>query len=134
MTDGDYYATYAQVRSWFNNANLGVSGSFRLDDTAIEEGLARGYGEIHLFLNNDTKLTNAIDLLVLKGIQVDMIAMQIKTIIALKLYEADSGAISAFYTISPELTRGHEKSLRRIRNRNTTQFNTYDTRNGRKLS
>jgi hypothetical protein len=116
MTDGDHYASYADVRDALMKAHIGVDGSTLYDDGALEYALDTTMDEIHTELDfRTTKVTDSPVVNVLRKIQVELIFQMI--LMARHVQEnnlADAGAIQGFWQITPSFTREHMRKLRKI--------------------
>lgn len=131
MADGDYYASYDDVRHLLMNSNLGVAGNTLFDADAVDLALSLIEAQIHLYIYNDnttTKLTGTYATL-LKGIELDIIKMHI---LSSRFFQeqnlVDQGALQAFWTITPYFTYQHRQILEMIRNATQKRTFAYSTR------
>jgi hypothetical protein len=138
MTDGDHYASYADVRAALMNSSLGVNGATMYNDTALEYALDVTMDEIHMELDfRTTKVTDAPIVNVLRKIQVEVIFMMILTARHTQQNNlADPGSIQGFWQITPAFTREHMRKLRKInaRLRGNDNAYLYSTRSGDEIA
>lgn len=138
MTDGDHYASYADVRAALMNSSLGVSGATMYNDTALEYALDTTMDEIHTELGFiTTKVTSAPVVNVLRKIQVEVIFMMILQARHTQQNNwADAGSIQGFWQITPAFTREHMRKLRKIREwlKGNDNVYLYSTHSGEQIS
>ena len=137
MADGDHYAGYSDVQQLLSNSGIGIAGNTLYNDTSLEIALDISLAKIHNYLGirTTTKLTNAVDVLILKGIQIELIHMRILQSRSLKENNlADHGAIQGYWSIMPDLTRGHIRQLDEVLANNDGVAWTFDTRTGYELT
>jgi len=133
MTDGDHYAAYADVQYLLMNAGLGVAGNTLFDANAIDLGLSITLAILHGYmgLTTLTKLTQAVQAVILKGIQIDMITMMILRARALNENNISAfGETTQFWQITPYLTQAHKQMLDKMIDQNEGVAWTFNTVTG----
>ena len=134
MADGDHYAAYADIGLLLMNTGLAVAGNTLLNDTGAEVALDVTMAMMHsrMGIETLTKLTNVVHAALLKGIQIDLVAMQI-----LRARIFNENNISSFsegvqfWQITPYLTRSHEKMLDKIVDQNDGVAWSFNVATGR---
>ena len=128
------YSTITQIQNRLANVNLGVSGAHLVTDTQIAEMQDEANATINVFLDVDTDVTITRYVVLLRRIEIDVVAMMI---LQSRMFKEQNRVctVSNYWTVTPELTRAHEKTLRMIRNRmrSDTAYN-YSIRTGEKTS
>lgn len=117
MADGDYYAAYADIGTLLMNAGIGVVGNTLFDEDGVEMALNITMAIIHgyLGLTTLTKLTQTVHAVLLKGIQIDLVAMMILRARAFTENNLSAfGETTQFWQITPYLTNSHTKMLDRM--------------------
>jgi len=104
MTDGDYYAAYADVQYMWQDANLGVAGNGILDANGIEIALKTSQAILHLLAGFDdlVSITHVVYVEVLKMIQLDMIGRRIALSKGMKF--TDANEVINFLKSMPSVT------------------------------
>jgi len=133
MADGDHYAAYASVRELLSNDQIGVAGATLYDDGSLERALDITMAILHnyLGLTTMTKVGDAVDLVVLEGIQCDLINMQILR--ARNMKENNIGDIATtiqYWSVTPYLTREHKMMLDQINAKLEGSSFVYNVKNG----
>ncbi len=133
MADGDYYATYAEVRTRFMNAGLAVAGNTMYDDDAVELGLLTSTALIHIFIYNDntTTMFTGNYATLCKVVQLDMMLMRIlQSRHTQENNLASASEIQGFWSIMPAFTRFHTQMMNIVKQNAVDQVFNGDTRNG----
>jgi hypothetical protein len=116
MTDGDHYASYADVQKALMDANIGVDGGTMYDDEALEYALDTSMDEIHMELDFRTTKVTAVPIAnVLRKIQVETVFQMI--LMARHINQnnlVDAGSIQGFWQVTPSFTREQMRKLRKI--------------------
>ena len=136
MTDGDHYAEYKSVQELLSNAELGVADATLYNDTSMERALDITMAVIHnyLGLKTMTKVGDPVDLIVMEGIQVNLVNMQILRARNMKENNiGDFGTTIQFWSITPYLTREDKTQLDRIQRKLFSGVKNYDIRTGREV-
>lgn len=138
MTDGDHYASYADVRAALMESSIGVTGGTLYNDTALEYALDVSMDEIHTELGFITsKVTTAPIVNVLRKIQVEIVFQMILQARHTNQNNlADPGSIQGFWQITPAFTREHLRKLRKIREylKGNNNVYLYSTHTGDQIS
>jgi len=139
VADGDYYASYDDIRHVFMDAGLGTVSDTFYDDKAVEVALETSFYVIQLYLDptgsTTSKLTNPVHAGVLKGIQCDLVMMRaLQAQWMQKDTIANAAGVVSFFRMMPALTREHKELLEKIKyaNRDVT-VRVYDTRYGNRV-
>lgn len=135
MADGDYYASYADVKHILMNSNLGTSGNALWDDDAIEKALKMDQAKLHLRMRITTltSLTDVVDIEVLKAI---LIHMQSQRILVSRHFNEGNidnlETLQAFWALSPQITYSQLNDMKVIaRKYHGLKIKNYDMLSGR---
>jgi len=137
MADGDYYASYPDVRNLLNEQSIGGAASTLYTENSLELALSVSQAYIHQYLGLTSMActTNPVHVATLKAIQIDLIMMRIlqaKHINQNNLTEA--GAIQSFWQVMPYLTNAHKQLLDRIADQLEGVAWTFDVRTGSEVN
>ena len=118
MTDGDYYASYANCRAALNNPNLGLANNSMIDDDALDLALLLSQSLIHLifYQNDTTTMLTGTYANICKIIQTDLVSMTIlRNRHFLENNLTSGGEAISFFQIQPALTRAHKELIKMMR-------------------
>lgn len=110
------YAATADVQARLINSNIGVSGSYLVSDTEIDDLLQEADDMINFELGITTNTTDAAYTPILKRIEVNHVAMSILRGRHFK-HNNEVEAVDKYYTIMPDFTYPDLARLRRIKNK-----------------
>ena len=120
IPDGDYYASYANIRDLLNSQNIGVAGSSLMIAAGLEVALLTSQALINFEIYQDdttTKVTGNYAN-ICKAIQIDLVMMRILQSKHMTENDlTDAGAIQGYFRVMPALTFEHKFLLAQIRSK-----------------
>lgn len=138
MADGDYYASYDNVRHILSRAGLGVAGDTMYDDDSLETALNITQAIINKYLlgSNATmvNISGTVNQTLCRHVQINLITMMILRARHIQDNNlADGGMTVQFWTITPYLTQQDMQLLELIVLETRGVAYGYDTRSGQKV-